>query len=107
MKPLRLNEDSTDETKRDMVEFVNEHFAGSDEPVISIREILDSSDVVFGLWQDPEEPDGVGMYVIKGKNLMREVLASDKPAKVVMTAVPCENAAHAIAAEQAFGDQVN
>jgi hypothetical protein len=26
MKPLRLNEDSTDETKRDMVEFVNYYF---------------------------------------------------------------------------------
>ena len=49
----------------------------------------------------------MGMYVIKGKNLMREVLASDKPAKVVMTAVPCENAEHAIAAEQYFGDQVH
>jgi hypothetical protein len=74
---------------------------------VSIREILDSSDVVFGLWQDPQERGGVGMYVIKGKNLMWEVLASDKPVKVVITAVPCESAEHAMAAEEAFGDQVN
>jgi hypothetical protein len=87
MKPLRLNKGSADRTKRDMVEFVNSHFPEYDDPAVSIREILDSSDVVFGLWQDPEEPDGVGMYVIKGKNLMREIVASDQPAKVVMTAV--------------------
>ena len=56
MKPLHLNEDSTDETKRDMVGFVNAHFPEDAEPVMSIREILDNSDVVFGLWQIPRSP---------------------------------------------------
>ena len=84
MKALRLTDDCADRTKRDMVEFVNAHFPEDDEPVMSVREILDNSDVVFGLWQDPEEPDGVGMYVIKGKNLMRDV-ARKRGAKVRMS----------------------
>jgi hypothetical protein len=90
-----------------MVEFVNFHFPEFGDPVVSFREILDTRDIVFGLWQDPEEPDGVGRYVIKGKNLMREILASGKGAKVRMAAVACESPEHAIAAEQVFGDQVN
>ena len=85
----------------------NAHFPEFDDPTTSVREILDSHDVVFGLWQHPAEPDAVGMYVINGKNLLREILASDKGAKVRIAAVPCENADHALAAEKAFGDRVN
>ena len=41
------------------------------------------------------------------KNLMREIVASKKRAKVRMASVQCGNAEHAIAAEEAFGDGVN
>jgi hypothetical protein len=107
MNPLRLNKGSTDRTKRDMVDFVNSHFPEFDEPAVSVREILDNYDIVFGLWQHPSEPDGVGMCVIKGKNLLREIVASKEGVKVQIAAVPCESGAHARAAEQVFGDPVN
>ena len=107
MKPLRPNEYLANQIKRNMVEFVNDHFPEFSDSAFLIRKILDDNDVVFGLWQDASEPDGVGMNVIKGKNLIREVVASRKAAKVRIAAVPCKSAEHALATEQVCGDQVN
>ena len=107
MKRFRLNNSSADLTKQEMVDFINDHFFDFDRPTISVREIFHKNDVVFGLWQNSSEPDGVGMCVIKGQNAIRESMASGKGASVRMAALPFETAEDAREAEEVFGDWVN
>jgi hypothetical protein len=61
-----------------------------------VKEIVDSAEVVFAVWQDRSARGGVGYMLIKGRDLARQVLADDKVGISARTAaIPC------IEAEQA------
>ena len=61
----------------------------------SVRAIVDSASVVFGVWQDAAEPNGVGMLVVKGQALLRNIVADGEARPVEMNAVPCTCAGQA------------
>ena len=33
----------------------------------ALRRLIDDNDLVFGVWNDPEAPHGVGHHIIKGE----------------------------------------
>ncbi len=69
-----------------------------------IRQLVDANEIVFGVWQDRLEPDGVGMMPIKGQQLLRVVVASGKSLRVNLTAIPCTCIEEAMALQQVVGE---
>jgi hypothetical protein len=67
-----------------------------------IKRIISESDVVFGVWQDAGEPHGVGLLLLKGAKLLREIVASGEAMPVRTNAISCISYEHAVAAKQVF-----
>lgn len=74
---------------------------GTTEP---IKEAMAENDIVFGVWQDATEPDGVGIHVIKGHRRVVEIASGTAAAEVKVTAIPCECAEQAVAAQRILGE---
>jgi hypothetical protein len=69
-----------------------------------MRELVASHEVVIAVFDDPSEADGVGIYVIKGKRKLAEVVASGKTARAKIAAVPCVSLEWAITLDEVLGD---
>ena len=72
-----------------------------------VETIVADAEVVIGVWQDPSEPNGVGLHVIKGLRHLMTATASGEPPRVRVDAVPYTDREQALAAEQRFGDKPN
>jgi hypothetical protein len=71
----------------------------------SVVRMIDESDVVLGIWKDDAEPDGVGVIVIKGEQLLANIGQSGQTVLPRMTAIPCDCGEMALAAKVTFGEQ--
>ncbi len=56
---------------------------------LEVQAIIDRHEIVFAVWQDFNEPQGVGILLVKGKNDIREIAVSDAASLKMMTAIPC------------------
>ena len=63
----------------EIVACANENAAVLDGSMAPIHGILDASDLVFCVWQDATEPDGVGMMIVKGKRRLEAIGAASNP----------------------------
>ena len=61
--------------KRRLVELANINDAAMDGTTEPVLEIIAQYHVVYGVWQDPIEPVGVGRLIIRGGNRLREIAA--------------------------------
>jgi hypothetical protein len=43
------------------------------EPRPPVKRIIAENDLVFGVWPDLAEPDGIGVHIIKGKRRLRSI----------------------------------
>ena len=67
---------------------------GRFEPV---KELIDTNDVAFAVWQDAQEPDGVGMLIVKGERRLLTITTARKAEPLSITAIPCQCADQAVA----------
>jgi hypothetical protein len=78
-------------------------------PEASILKCRDAAreegDVVFAIWQDPEEEYGVDYLIVKGAKRLKEIVASQTGQPMRLSAVKCICAEQAIALQQALGDR--
>jgi hypothetical protein len=86
------------------------------EPRPPVKRIIAENDLVFGVWPDLAEPDGIGVHIIKGKRRLRSIASGADPTpggtvrlkraaeKMRVSAVPCDCAEQAIAAQQTLGE---
>ena len=93
-----------DDFVRKLVEMAN---AAPPTDTQSLEKYLAAHDVVFGVWQDPKQSNGVDYLVIKGENWFREISASGEAANTRISAVSCREYAEAEAMRRTFGDKVN
>jgi hypothetical protein len=70
---------------------------GGNAHMDEVWKIIDSADVVFGIWQDPTGPEGVGYLVIKGEHLLPDVVADGAARSHIINAISCQEAAQAYA----------
>ena len=82
----------------------NAEMGGTMRPVM---EICDSADIVYGVYQDPSKAFGVGIRVVKGENLLREVVSSNTARECSTTAIKCVDAEQAEALRQMIGDPLH
>jgi hypothetical protein len=66
------------------------------EAAAYVKSIFDMYDVVWGVWNDP---NGVGMFPLKGDAVLRQAIASRQPVTLKMSAVLC-TAEEGMAAQQ-------
>lgn len=78
--------------------------AGYPETVAELRNVIETYDVVFGVWQDDEEPNGVGTMFIKGEATMRDIIESNTGQPLRHTVIPCLDVDQAEAIREMFGD---
>jgi hypothetical protein len=62
------------------------------------------AEVAIGVWNDPGEPGGVNLLVIKGSDVLAELT---KNRMMAVAAIPCENWEQAEAARQYFAPTQN
>jgi hypothetical protein len=95
--------------KEQMVEIANRHqeaMQGMNSRAAGayVRDAIANAPIMFGVYQDLGEPNGVGMHVIKGKRELQVSVASNETIQTRIDAVPCIELEQAIAAEQVLGD---
>jgi hypothetical protein len=96
--------------KANSVEIANAHTVAMKdmnerEAMDYVRGIVADNDIVVAVWQDIAEPNGVGLLVVRGANMIREIVASGVTATgVKVSAVPCCDYAEAVTLWQVLGD---
>jgi hypothetical protein len=73
----------------------------------TIKRAFAEADIVIGVWQDADEPYGVGILLLKGSKLLNEISANGVERDATMTALPCNSREQAIAVYGVFGDRVS
>jgi hypothetical protein len=97
-----------DQTVTDLITQANDHRArmrglSATETGALVKQVIEGSDVVWGVFPDKSRPDGVGLHLIKGK---RSVGAAEA-ARLLVSAVPCVERGYAVSAERTWGDGSN
>jgi hypothetical protein len=76
----------------------------------SVAKIFAEAELVFGVWDDPQQPEGIGYRLIKG----RDLLSREKDAVAVQVdepwrigAVPCLDEKNAVAIQELFGAKLH
>ncbi len=86
---------------------------GLDEPgrQVLMTRIFNEAELVFGVWDDPQQPVGIGYLLIKGRNLIgpgedeAAVQDEDRPWRIAV--VPCPDEKLAVATQEIFGDKLH
>lgn len=74
------------------------------EALKKITAIVESNDIVFGIWPDADAPEGVGKYIIKGAGILQRIIDLGESESRAVAAIPCINYEQAVAASQVMGD---
>jgi len=83
--------------KRRMVDLANKtrgHLTGD---FAQVWEIVVNNEVVVAVWQDACEPDGIGMLLIKGEDLLRQSVENNRTLSARTAAIPCVELKQAVA----------
>ena len=75
--------------KHQLVALANANRENITEDFATVQAIVDGASLVFGVFQDAAEPDRVGLLLVKGHALLREIMASGKAMPTDVTAVSC------------------
>jgi hypothetical protein len=69
-----------------------------------IGRLVRESTMVFGVWRDSHEPDGVGLQIIKGDEVLVPLDGFIMPEPIKIAAIPCVGLEQAAAARSAWMD---
>ena len=98
------SDDHADFVRR-LVDLANRNEETMDGTTEPVRRIVTEGDVVFAVWQDPDEEYGVDYVVVKGAKLLKEIVASQNAQVMRIDAVKCTCTEQAIALQQVLGDR--
>ena len=69
-----------------------------------LQQTIETSDVVFGVFEDKEAEQSIGYFIIKGEGLFDAVKYTGQPQGVSINAVRCDSLEEAKMMRQVFGD---
>ena len=93
-RPLEIAEDH-----RRAMQGMSEHDALS-----YAHEQIENAPITVGVYPDQNEPDGVGLHLIKGRRELHALLANGGEQEYRVAAIPCVSLGQAVAAEHVLGD---
>jgi hypothetical protein len=73
---------------------------GSDDTVM---QIIAENDVVWGVWQDATQRDGVGLHLIKGRHALK-ITPANSLQTIRVSAIPCAGYGDAVGRRRDYGD---
>jgi hypothetical protein len=80
-------------------------FSGSSqEQTATLRKLIESADLVFGVYPAPLTARGVDFRIIKGEGHLTKQVHEQSTKKVRWNAVPCRSVEEAEGMRQVFGD---
>jgi hypothetical protein len=97
----------TADLMRRMVELANSNETLMDGTTKPVKRIIAEADVVFGIWPDATKPHGIDSYIIKGRHLLADGIASNITQRLRCTAIKCIELEQAVAAAEVFGSKLN
>ena len=68
-----------------------------------VTRVVREADMVFGVWPDDDQPEGFGVQVIKGTDLMPPLEEFEFAEEVTVAAIPCVGLEPALAARDEWG----
>lgn len=90
--------------KTRLVAIANTNRRAMDGTTGPIKRIFAENQIVVGVWQDPDEADGVGFLILKGGKLLHDVRSSGEGRAACASAIPCTCYEQAVATKQVFGE---
>ena len=104
-----------DDMRRRMTDVANEHTKEmrgmtEKEALQFVNRVIDDAEIVWGVYQDATQPNGVGLHIIKGRRALSTIIESGQfvgkgfAFEMRMSAVPCNGLEQAVATEQVLGD---
>lgn len=69
-----------------------------------VRDCIENAPIAVGVYADQNEPDGVGLHLIKGRRELHALLANGGERQYRVAAIPCVSLEQATAVEQVLGD---
>lgn len=86
------------------VTMANANRAVMDGTMKPVRQIIDDNDVVLAVWQDVDQPSGIGTLIIKGAAVLRNISADGITAPCRANAIPCDSCEQAVAVLEVLGE---
>jgi hypothetical protein len=75
---------------------------------VFMTKLFDEAELVFGVWDDPQQPVGIGFLLIKGRNVIGlgkdEAAVQGEYGPLRIAVVPCLDEKLALATQEIFGD---
>jgi hypothetical protein len=104
-----------DDMRRRMTDVANEHAKEMQgmtdkEALQFVKRVIEDAEIVWGVYQDATQPNGVGMHIIKGRRALSTISEAGQfvgkgfAFEMRMSAVPCTCLEQAVATEQVLGD---
>jgi len=90
--------------KENLVATANRNREKMDGTTGPVKQLIAEADVVFCVWSDSREADGVGTLLIKGRRTLGALVSKSETQSVVIEALPCDSAEMAAAALLSFGE---
>jgi hypothetical protein len=69
----RTEAEKLDDFVHCLVEQANDNMALMDGTTVPVKRLIDDNDIAVGIWHDEAEPYGVGILILKGAKLMRDL----------------------------------
>ncbi|MCK1702599.1 hypothetical protein IVA86_14450 [Bradyrhizobium sp. 146] len=86
------------------VAMANANRALMDGTTKPVRQIIENNDVVLAVWQDVDQPLGIGTLIIKGAVTLRNISANNAGVRCRVNAVPSDSYEHAVALLEVLGE---
>ena len=71
----------------------------------TVLKLLQSHDIVFGIWADKSRAGGADFIVVKGIGLLERVVDLRRSVEMTWTAIPCTCLEQAVALRLVHGDK--
>jgi hypothetical protein len=69
-----------------------------------VARVVAEAQVAVGVFPDPQEKDGFGHHLIKGRKELEASVANNATVKLMVAAIPCNDLEQAVATERVLGD---
>ena len=88
------------EELRDLADQIRHFIRTSGDQAMALRVVVSEYDVVLGIF--PSASEGMGLHVIKGENLLRQIANTNTVGDYTHTAIAVQNREQAVALQQAL-----
>lgn len=89
----------------ELVAMANANNALMDGTMAPIRSLVERHDVVVAIWQDPRQPEGVGVKIIKGVPVIEIAAAAEEDMQCRVTAIKCVDRQQALGLSLLWGER--